>query len=398
MQTQYPRLRKATLLTASTLTVMAGAIIAPALPQISREFSHVQGIELLSRLILTLPALFMSMLAPVAGYFIDKTGRKKVLLFSLVLYAVAGTSGLYFNSLPWLLAGRAVLGIAVGGLITAVITLIGDYYEGDHRNRFMGTQAAFAGLGGLIFISSGGVLADIHWRLPFLIYAASLIVLFMARVSVNEPEDSQTPRDSSVNKITGIHPAKIPVAVYSVYVITFFSMIVFYMIPVQMPFMLSALEGVSNTGIGFAIAFVNVASVTTSVNYGRIRRYLSYQKIMALVFFIVFIGLFIISQAQTYWAMISGILMCGFGFGLLMPNLNLWLISLAPATLRGRLVGYLNSALFLGMFMSPIALQPLIYYSSLQGSFFIMGIVLLTLALIFLVYAWLRRKKTTVAQ
>ncbi len=398
MQTQYPRLRKATLLTASTLTVMAGAIIAPALPQISREFSHVQGIELLSRLILTLPALFMSMLAPVAGYFIDKTGRKKVLLFSLVLYAVAGTSGLYFNSLPWLLAGRAVLGIAVGGLITAVITLIGDYYEGDHRNRFMGTQAAFAGLGGLIFISSGGVLADIHWRLPFLIYAASLIVLFMARVSVNEPEDSQTPRDSSVNKITGIHPAKIPVAVYSVYVITFFSMIVFYMIPVQMPFMLSALEGVSNTGIGFAIAFVNVASVTTSVNYGRIRRYLSYQKIMALVFFIVFIGLFIISQAQTYWAMISGILMCGFGFGLLMPNLNLWLISLAPATLRGRLVGYLNSALFLGMFMSPIALQPLIYYSSLQGSFFIMGIILLTLALIFLVYAWLRRKKTTVAQ
>lgn len=398
MQTQYPRLRKATLLTASTLTVMAGAIIAPALPQISREFSHVQGIELLSRLILTLPALFMSMLAPVAGYFIDKTGRKKVLLFSLVLYAVAGTSGLYFNSLPWLLAGRALLGIAVGGLITAVITLIGDYYEGDLRNRFMGTQAAYAGLGGLVFIASGGVLADIHWRLPFLIYAASLIVLFMARVSVNEPVDSQNPEEPSLPNATGVHPAKIPVAVYWVYIVTFFSMIVFYMIPVQMPFMLSAMEGVSNTGIGFAIAFVNVASVTTSVNYGRIRRYLSFQKIMALVYFIVFIGLFIISQAHSYWAMISGILMCGFGFGLLMPNLNLWLISLAPAILRGRLVGYLNSALFLGMFMSPIALQPLIYYSSLQGSFFIMGIVLLTLALIFLVYAWLRRKKSTVAQ
>ncbi len=389
------RLRKATLLIASTLTVMAGAIIAPALPQISREFSDVPGVELLSRLVLTLPALFMAILAPLAGILIDRTGRKKVLLFSLVLYAIAGTSGLYLNTLELILVGRAFLGIAVGGLITAVITLIGDYFEGEERNRFMGTQAAFAGMGGLIFISSGGMLADVHWRMPFLIYITSLIVYLMAVISIYEPnltrekDQSMSGADASA----GNGASSVPNAVFWIYGIAFFSAIVFYMIPVQMPFMLNAMEGVSNTGIGFAIAFVNVASVTTSLTYGRVRRRLSFPAIMGLVYVIVFTGFVIISHAGSYSMMIVGIAVSGLGFGLMMPNINLWLISEAPTPMRGRLVGYLNTSLFFGMFISPIAIQPLIQLSNLYNSFLLMGIIMLSFAVLFFIYDWRRKKK-----
>lgn len=366
---------------------MSGAIIAPALPQISREFSDVPGVELLSRLVLTLPALFMAILAPLAGYLIDKTGRKTVLLVSLVLYAIAGTSGLYLDTLPAILVGRAFLGIAVGGLITAVITLIGDYFEGEERSRFVGTQAAFAGLGGLIFISSGGVLADVHWRMPFLIYISSLLVLFMAVISVYEPE--KTNQENAGNKQGGeddIITSVIPRKVFWICAIAFFSAIVFYMIPVQMPFMLNSMEGISNTKIGFAIAFVNVASVTTSLNYNRIKRHLSFGTIMGLVYVIVFSGFLVISYAQSYVMIIVGISISGLGFGMMMPNINLWLISSAPARMRGRLVGYLNSSLFLGMFLSPVAIQPLIKISTLYNSFLLMGVVMLMLAGVFFVY------------
>lgn len=384
-------LRKATLLIASTLTVMSGAIIAPALPQISREFSDVPGVELLSRLVLTLPALFMAILAPLAGYFIDKTGRKTVLLVSLVLYAIAGTSGLYLDTLPAILVGRAFLGIAVGGLITAVITLIGDYFEGEERSRFVGTQAAFAGLGGLIFISSGGVLADVHWRMPFLIYISSLLVLFMAFLSIYEPlKNNQENADKNKGGEDALITSVISPKVFWIYAIAFFSAIVFYMIPVQMPFMLNSMEGISNTEIGFAIAFVNVASVTTSLNYNRIKRHLSFETIMGLVYVIVFSGFLVISYAQSYVMIIVGISISGLGFGMMMPNINLWLISSAPARMRGRLVGYLNSSLFLGMFLSPLAIQPLIKISTLYNSFLLMGVVMLMLAGVFFVYG--RRK------
>jgi MFS family permease len=393
IQDKYSGLRKATLLIGSTLTVMAGAIIAPALPLISREFAEVPGVELLSRLVLTLPALFMAILAPVAGYLVDRTGRKKVFLFSLVLYALAGTSGLYLNSLPAILVGRAILGIAVGGLVTAVITLIGDYFDGPERSRFMGMQAAFAGMGGLIFISSGGVLADIHWRMPFLIYIASLIVWVMAIISIYEPSRIKQKISDFENPVTP-KSIKIPKIAFVIFAIAFFSAIVFYMIPTQMPFMLSAMEGVTNTKIGFAIAFINVASVITSLNYSRIRRELSFSTIMGIVYILIFFGFVIISQTDSYTMMIAGIIVCGLGFGLMMPNINLWLISVAPAPMRGRLVGYLNAAMFSGMFISPIAIQPLIMMSSLYNSFLLMGFIVLVLSVIFLGYGLKRGDKT----
>ena len=372
-------LLRATLFIGSTLTVMAGAIVAPALPQISREFAHVPGIDLLGRLVLTLPALFMGLLAPVAGVFTDRAGRKKVLLISLLLYAFAGTTGLYVQSFFWLLAGRALLGIAVGGLITAIITLIGDYFEGEERNRFMGLQATFAGLGGLVFISSGGVLADIHWRLPFFIYISALIVLVMALISVYEPAREKKVQPS-------VAPGKfsmIPPMVFFVYGMAFFSMIVFYMIPVQMPFILSEMQGVTNTRIGFAIAFVNVASVITSLNYGSIRRRFGFPVVMGGVYLLVSAGFVVISLALSYWYMVLGIILSGLGFGLMMPNINLWLISLAPAALRGTLVGFLNMFVFVGMFFSPIALQPLINRVDIYFGFRVVALVLIVLSGLF---------------
>lgn len=376
------QLRKTTLLVGSTLTVMAGAIISPVLPEISREFAHLPDAELLSKLILTLPALVIAFLAPVAGIIIDRTGRKKVLLFSLLLYAVAGTTGAYLSSIYLILAGRVFLGMAVGGLMTAIVTLIGDYYEGEERSRIMGYQAAFASMGGLVFITSGGILADFHWRYPFLIYAASLIVLFFAWINIYEPPRAVR---TAGYPIRGFNLLKtIPPKVYWVYLVSFFSMSVFYMVPVQMPFMLSKLEGISNAQVGLAIAFMNVTAITTSFNYSRMKKRMDFPTIQGIVFLLIATGYFIISQSTTYYMMISGILVGGLGFGMQWANINLWLVSIAPPDIRGTLVGYLNSAIFLGMFLSPVLLQPVIYFTSLYQSFMVVGFILVALALVFL--------------
>jgi MFS family permease len=406
------RLRNITLLISSTLTVMAGAIIAPALPEISRTFSHIPQAELLSKLILTLPALVIAIMSPVAGFFVDRSGRKKVLIFSLVLYALAGTTGAYLSNIYLILTGRVFLGVAVGALMTAVVTLIGDYFEGEQRSRFMGYQAAFAGIGGMLFISGGGLLADISWRAPFWIYGFSLVVMLLAWHYVTEPDrpkpmqpgppqSDPIPSGQAKSGSPQVRPAagktlirSIPAAVYLVYGIAFFSMAVFYMVPVQLPFMLSAIEGVSNTRIGFAIAFMNVTAVTTALNYGRIKLHFSFAGIMALVYVAIAVGYFIISRSGSYWEMVAGILVSGLGFGLQMANLNLWLVSLAPAEIRGRLVGYLNAAIFLGMFLSPVMLQPLIRISSLYQSFFLTGLILVFLAFVFCAFSCRGRIKS----
>ncbi len=382
----YEGLRRSTLLLGSTLTVMAGAIIAPALPEISKAFSHLADPELMSKLILTLPALFIALLAPVAGYFVDWSGRKKVLLFSLLLYALAGTTGAYLSDIYLILAGRALLGISVGALMTSIITLIGDYYEGRQRSAFMGYQAAFASTGGLVFISTGGMLADLHWRYPFLIYTVSLIIFIMAIVSVYEPQRIRPA--GGVKLISAGLLRSIPAQVFWVYGIAFFSFAVFYMIPVQLPFMLSSLADVSNTQVGIAIAFMNVTAIIMAFNYSRIKRRLDFPYIMALVYILVALGYTIISFSNTYWMMVAGILTGGLGFGMQMANINLWLVNLAPAEIRGTLVGYLNTFIFLGMFMSPVLLQPLVSVASLYDSFLIVALILLALAFILSYSGW----------
>ena len=133
-----PRSQRLMLLVASTMTVMAGAAIAPALPAIARHFSHVAGIDLWSRLVLTLPALFTAIGGALAGAVIDRFGRLRLLVTATVVYGIAGGAGGLADSIGMLLVSRALLGLSVGAIMTTTITLIADYYQGAERNRVMG--------------------------------------------------------------------------------------------------------------------------------------------------------------------------------------------------------------------------------------------------------------------
>src|ERR687896_1758333 len=104
---------KGTLLVASALTVLAGATIAPSLPAMQVRFSEVAHADLLVRLVLTVPALFVVIGAPIAGLMVDRWGRKPLLVVSIPLYGLAESSGFLLESLSGILVGRALLGLAV---------------------------------------------------------------------------------------------------------------------------------------------------------------------------------------------------------------------------------------------------------------------------------------------
>jgi MFS family permease len=109
LEQSKPLLLKLTLLLGSTLTIMSGASIAPSLPQIRVEFAHVPYINIIVKTILTIPALFIVLSAPMAGIIIDRFGRKPTILISITIYVLAGSAGFILNSLPALITSRALL-------------------------------------------------------------------------------------------------------------------------------------------------------------------------------------------------------------------------------------------------------------------------------------------------
>ena len=221
---------KTVLLLAGTLTVMSGIAVSPSLPVMENYFSkdlNTVNIEILIRLVITLPALFIVIGSPISGIIIDRFGRKPLLLAGVVFYGFAGVSGFVLNDLPSILIGRAFLGLSVACIIVSSTTLIADYYTGAARSNFMGLQAAFMGLAGVVFLPLSGALASINWRYPFLVYLVSWLLIPLVIFSIYEPLRIKVKEEIKANKQVN-SDLKIPIRLLLIiFGITTFTQIVF---------------------------------------------------------------------------------------------------------------------------------------------------------------------------
>ncbi len=336
---------RAALLLVSSLTVMAGAIIAPALPALQAHFAEAASAGLWVRLVLTVPALLIVLSAPLAGLVADRWGRRPLLVPALILYGIAGSSGLYLDALGAILAGRALLGVAVAGIMTGATTLIADYYEGSARAQFMGWQAAFMSLGGVGFLTGGGLLAEWGWRWPFAVYLVAFLLVPLALVALPEPvRPAARERTGEAVGGAGVRPTRLLGFLYGT---ALSGMILFYFIPLQIPFYLEALVGAGPTASGMAIAVATLFGTATSLAYRRIRTRIGYLPILALSFGLMGVGYLLIGLADGYLSVLAGLAVGGLGMGLMFPNLNVWLAAEVPAAVRGRAVGGLTTAIFL---------------------------------------------------
>ncbi|MBV7336667.1 MFS transporter [Chloroflexi bacterium TSY] len=367
-------LRNLTILLGSTTTVLAATIIAPALPEMASVFQAVPNADFLVRLTLTMPTLFIAIGAPFVGILLDRLGRKPVLIAALILYGLAGTAGFFLNSLTAILVSRALLGLAVAGIMSGFTTLIIDYFSGPKLDKFMGYQAAFIGLGGMVFLLIAGFLADIGWRFPFLVLPGVLL-------TITEPQ-AQT---DSVQEGRSIEKSVFPIkALAPIYIASFLGVGIFFLFPVQLPFYLITESGVSSSQVGLALSLQTLASVISALLYQRLKTRLSFAAIFALIFLAFSINHFMVSFTSNYGAVIVALLIGGLGIGLFPPNANIWLASVTPPALRGRAVGGMSSAFNLGAFFSPILAQPLIQLVGSAGMFGVAGSVSLLIVVVFI--------------
>jgi MFS family permease len=379
---------KLTLLLASSLTVMSGATVSPSLPAMKQQFeSAIADPDLritLVKLVITLPALFIVIGSPIAGIVVDRFGRKPLLLLSAILYGFAGSSGLFLDSLPTILVGRAILGFAVAGVMVSATTLIADYYSGSARAAFMGLQAGFMGLGGVLFLTVGGALAQQNWHYPFGIYLFAWLIVPLISMFVLEPERDNL---SSPNIEAEIPSQFTPVGVMViVYGLTTLSQIAFYLIPVQLPFFLDSLVQALPTQSGMAIALCTLFSAVASVTYGKLKQRMEFVTFLPIIFGFMGIGYLLIGQSSNWTQVLTGLAISGMGLGIIMPNMSVWLSSAVPDAIRGRALGGLSTAMFLGQFLSPIVTQPLAKNLGLGGTYAVTGGGLIVVALGFAVF------------
>lgn len=370
---------KLTLLLVSSLTIMSVITISPTLPGMAMHFSAVEHANMMVQLVFTIPALMIAIISPVTGRLIDKHGRLKLLWCALAVYAFAGVSGYFLDNLYAILVSRAVLGIAVGVSMTIVITLIADYFEGPERQKFVGIQVAFMSLGGIVFVTLGGILADAGWRFPFLIYLFALIVLPFSIAFLREPVVA-TKRDQDATRV------KAPPIIWMLFVNTMVMWLIFFLLPVHIPFHLKDIGIDSASLTGAAIAISTTSSALSSFSYARIKSGLSFLSVFALGYLLMAAGFICISIAEGYPLVILAMIFTGLGIGMMIPNTNMWVMRIAPPEIRGREIGKLTTFWFLGQFLSPIITFPMLNVVPLTSTFMFAGAVLLIMSGSFMMF------------
>lgn len=367
-----------TLLLGSSLTVMAGATIAPSLPAVAAHFAEMEGAADWARRVMTVPGVFIVLGAPLAGIVIDRIGPKPVFFCGVLLYAAAGTTGLWVDSMTGLLIGRAGLGMAVGLIMPSCTTLVGTLFKGPDRARMLGTQAAFMGFGGVVFLTMGGLLAELGWRGPFAAYFASLILL---------PGVLMLPGHIARQERTGAAEAFPWGKLIGVYLAGLTGMMAFYVVPTQLPFLLEE-RGISAPWlVGASIGAVNLVSAVISLNYRRLRGGHSGLMLLGAGFTLIGTGLLIAALVGPYAATLGGLGVVGLGMGVMMPTLALMVLAIAPEEMRGRATGLLTTFIFIGQFLSPDLVALLSGGGPTVSRFFITGAAVLVLGPVLIILA-----------
>lgn len=371
-----------TLLLIAMLGVMSNTAIVTSLPHLGEHFKNTPHIELLSRLMITLPSLIIAILAPFLGHFLYRTSITKNAIFALVLFAVAGSAGLYLENINSLLISRMFLGLAIAIIMIVGTTLTGYYFHGKERDRFMGLQSAFISIGGVLFITGGGMLSDLGWRYPFGIYLIGLIVVPTVILFLKEP--SSIPSEMEDDK-------ELPDSVRFIYILAFILMLIFYVLPTQMPFLMINHFGASGTLAGLIISSAMASNALGAISFAKFKKHFSYNDIWLIGLVILGIGFTAIGNITNVYFFFFTSPIMGFGGGLLMTATMAWMLDIVHHSRRTKASGYLTGAFFAGQFASPIVFYPVVSYFGLQNFFIILGVTIFIITFSFVLYKKIKK-------
>lgn len=333
------------------MPVLGVTVIAPVMPEMGRYFSSTPGSDFLIPLVLTFPALFLALAAPFAGLFADKFDRKRLLLIGMVGYAVVGTAPLYLDSLVAIAGSRILLGVCEAAILTCCLTLIGDYWTGRRRAKYLGLNTVVAGLAGAVFIALGGLIGVSGWRAPFWVYLAPLLLVGpMAKLLWRPCRESE--------QATGARLERLPRHLIVPCLVTLFGGVVFYALIVELPFVLNEIGVTSSAAIGGISGAMALANAIGCAAFAPLSGR-SAKVLVPLEFAGTAIGLGIVFAAVSVPVATVGAVITGFSTGMLLPTLLVWAVNRLTFAQRGRGNGWWLFALFLGEFSSALVITGL---------------------------------------
>ena len=171
----------------SGFVILGFSIISPVLPQYALSFSV--PIALVGWAVSAFALARMVMDIP-AGFLADRFGKKRNMIFGIILIISSSIVGGTANNYVWLISARIVQGIGSALYITSATTWVAQVAAGESRGRYMSLYSGLI-MAGTAFGPTIGGYSAVHFglRAPFFAYAVFALVGLMATLPLKETVD-----------------------------------------------------------------------------------------------------------------------------------------------------------------------------------------------------------------
>lgn len=148
------------------LASMEGTVVATGMPTIVAQLG---GLSIYSW-VFAVYMLASTTTVPIYGKLSDLYGRKRVYIFSMLLFLVGSILCGQARNMEQLILFRAVQGLGAGGVLPLAFTIIGELFTLEQRARMQGLFSGVWGVSSVIGPLVGGFLVDrVSWHWIFFI-------------------------------------------------------------------------------------------------------------------------------------------------------------------------------------------------------------------------------------
>lgn len=373
---------------AVALNMLSFGLIMPIMPALLEDITGLPG-ELsvgYSGWLSVTFALANFLAMPFLGALSDRYGRRPVLLASIGMLAVDMVIMGLAPTLAVLFVARALSGL-FSATYSVANAYIADVTDPADRGRAFGMTGAAFGFGFIFGPVIGGILGDIHTRLPFFAAAAVAGINFLYGYFILPEslakEDRRTLDWRRANPFGAMrHFAKLPHIAWFIIAIGFYN-IAHAVYPQTWSFHGEIRYDWSEFEIGLSLGLVGIGSaVSQALLTGYLIKRLGPMRAAFFGLSVNAFALLLFAFASAPWMAYAIIIISAIG-GVAMPAINTVTSSLTPRNAQGELQGAQSSIMALTLIFSPILMtQTLQYFSSGDAPVYFPGAAFLLAAII----------------
>ena len=319
-----------------------------------------------------LPVIFF---APLMGILSDLYGRKRILIFNLVLLGASGLAVTLVQTFYLVLLLRFVQGIGFSGTMPLTVTLIGDYFRSEEESTAQGMRSFFNGVAAFCLPVIGGGLAAFSWKYPFFLFGFPLFLAWAARSGfpgIKAKKAKASPH--YFGELTRLTKRPLILLAVAAGGLRFF---LYYGFVTYLPILLTVFLRFSAAKIGLMVGLHGLTMALTASQNGRLAA--RFAKSTLLLAGIVAVGLALFIIPLCPWPLLIGGLacLCGFGDGMIGPTQNSLVTQNVPRELRGGLVSLAGVVKNAGKFAAPLVLGLVLLFHDIRMVFWILGLTAL---------------------